>query len=105
MSELISEWYNSKKKTYHKIWEVKEGYAFVLFFLGDAAACACLHAHDSFLTVAGAVLPAKGEAHRSVREGRRVRGSECEVPLHADIAVAGSWRVPCGLKQTKHLAA
>ena len=33
---MINEWYESKKKTYHKHWLLKEGgYAWVLFFVDD----------------------------------------------------------------------
>ena len=33
---MVDEWYDSKKKTYHKHWELKEGgYAWVLFFLDE----------------------------------------------------------------------
>lgn len=33
---MINEWFDSKKKTYHKSWEMKEGgYAWVLFFVDD----------------------------------------------------------------------
>ena len=35
MSSIITEWFNSKKKTYHRIWEIKDGYAWCLFFVGD----------------------------------------------------------------------
>ena len=35
MSSLISEWFNSKKKTYHKVWKIDQGYAWCLFFTDD----------------------------------------------------------------------
>ena len=35
MTELVSEWYSSKKLTHHRLWEVQAGYAWVLFILGE----------------------------------------------------------------------
>ena len=32
MDKLIEEWYLSRKKTYHKTWETKLGWAWCLFF-------------------------------------------------------------------------
>ena len=36
MDDLIEQWYNTKKKTYHRTWELKQGgWCWCLFFTGD----------------------------------------------------------------------
>ena len=37
MDKIIEEWYRSKKKTYHRVWETKLGWAWCLFFTEEGA--------------------------------------------------------------------
>ena len=39
MDKLVEEWYLSKKKTYHKVWETKQGWAWCLFFTEGYTGC------------------------------------------------------------------
>ena len=40
MPDLIKEWYFSKKKTHHRVWETKEGeFAWCLFFADGITGC------------------------------------------------------------------
>ena len=37
MDKVIEEWYRSRKKTYHRVWETKLGWAWCLFFTEEGA--------------------------------------------------------------------
>ena len=78
MDKLIEEWYMSKKKTYHKVWETKQGWAWCSDFTHVHVWVSPAVRHRQW---ACDVLESAGRLQiGEPREGRGVDVPTCTVP-------------------------